>query len=342
MQGKNYTMHDIARLAEVSVATVSAVVNNKGTVSQKLTARVQRAIAAVSFRPHRVARGLRSGRTHLLGMVIQDLTNPFFTEVIRGVEDAATKHGYRIMVCNSNCETKTEREHLDALRDDWADGVLLAPCDSYAARELPIRSFAPLVFVDCVPMGMKVTSVITDNFGAAHEAVRYLIGLGHKKIAAIFGQLIHSTILDRVEGYRQAMKESNLVITEEYPRHAGSFIESGYQCAMSLFQSPDPPTAIFAMNNRMTLGAIRALRELGIVCPERVSVMGFDDFEWAAVFDPDLTAIAQPTFEMGTEAVELLVGLIRSAENAEEAKPQQIVLKSSLRIRGSTGPAPKG
>jgi len=209
-------------------------------------------------------------------------------------------------------------------------------------RELPIRSFAPLVFVDCVPIGMKVTSVITDNFGAAHEAVRYLIGLGHKKIAAIFGQLIHSTILDRVEGYRQAMRESNLGITEEYPRQAGSFIESGYQCVMSLFQSPDPPTAIFAMNNRMTLGAVRALRELGIVCPDRVSVMGFDDFEWAAVFDPDLTAIAQPTFEMGTKAVELLVGLIRSAENAEEAEPQQIVLKSSLRIRGSTGPAPKG
>jgi LacI family transcriptional regulator len=336
----NYTMRDIARLADVSVATVSAVINNKGTVSPKLVERVNRAIAMVGFRPHRIARGLRSGRTHLIGMVIQDLTNPFFIELVRGVEGAASKHGYQIMVCNSNSEIEAERRHLNALYDHQVDGLLVAPCDSYAARDISIHDYAPIVFVDCVPMGMKVTSVVTNNFGAAYDSVRYLIGLGHRRIAVIFGQLIHSTIMDRLEGYRRAMKESDLVLAEEYPQQAGSFLESGYQCAMSLLKSSNPPTAIFAMNNRMMLGAVQALQALGMVCPDDVSIVGFDDFEWAAVFNPSLTTIAQPTFEMGANAVKLLLESIQAREEEAEPEPRQIVLQCSLQIRNSIGPAP--
>ncbi len=195
--------------------------------------------------------------------------------------------------------------------------------------------------MDCVPIGTPVTSVVTDNFGAAYEAVRYLIGLGHRKIAAIFGHLTHSSVMDRVEGYRKAMKESNLQVSEEYHQQGSSLIESGHLRAMNVLKSPTPPTAIFAMNNRMTLGVLRALRELGIPCPERVSVVGFDDFDWAAVFNPTLTAVAQPTYDIGAQAVELLLECIQSAAQGLQVAPRQIVLKSSLRIRESTGPAPK-
>ena len=336
-----YTMEDVARLAGVSVSTVSAVVNNKGIVSPELTKRVQQAIEAIGFRPHAGARGLRLGRTHIIGMVIQDVANPFFVEVMRGVEDEAIKNGYEIMVCDSNGQSDLEEKHLNALYAQRVDGVLLAASDSYAVREVLARKHAPIVFVDCVPIRAKVTCVVTDNFEASYEATRYLIGLGHQRIAVISGRLVHSTSIDRVEGYRKAMQEANLPIREEYVTHGDSRIESGYHFGLMLLKSPEPPTAIFTLNNRMTLGILRALRELKTPCPERVSVLSFDDSDWAAVFNPTLTAIEQPTYEIGKRAVELLLQSIQSARKGAEIETRQVLLKSSLRIRESTGPPPK-
>jgi LacI family transcriptional regulator len=333
-------MRDVARLAGVSVSTVSAVVNNKGIVSPELTARVQRAIEAMGFRPHAGARGLRLGRTHIIGMVLQDITNPFFVEVMRGVEQEAIKNGYEIMVCNSNGQRELELKHLNALYAQRVDAVLLAPSDSYAAREVLVGNHAPIVFVDCVPMRAKVMCVATDNFEASHEATRYLIGLGHQRVAVISGRLVHSTIIDRVEGYRKAMQEANLPIRGEYLKQGESNIESGYRIGLELLNSSEPPTAIFTLNNRMTLGVLQALRELRTPCPERVSVLGFDDSDWAAVFNPALSAIAQPTEELGKRAVQLALESIRAAEEGTEIETRQIQLKSSLRIRGSTGPPP--
>jgi len=336
-----YTMQDVARLAGVAVSTVSAVVNNKGVVSPALTERVERAIEALGFRPHEAARGLRLGRTHIIGMVIPDVTNPFFVEVLRAVEDEAVGNGYEVMVCDSNGQPDLELRHLNALYAQRVDGVLLVPSDSYTAHKALVRHHAPIVFVDCVPMSAKVMSVVTDNFEASYEAVRYLCGLGHQRIAMISGRLAHSTSFDRVEGYRKAMQEAKLPVREEYLRHGGSHIESGYRFGLSLLKSSDPPTAIFTMNNRTTLGVLQALKELRIPCPERVSLMGFDDSDWAKVSNPSLTAIAQPTDEIGRRAAELLLQSIRSAEEGAEIETRQVVLKSSLRIRESTGPPPK-
>lgn len=146
-----YTMADVARLAGVSISTVSAVVNNKGNVSPPLTKRVQDAIEALGFRPHAGARGLRLGKTHIIGMVMQDIANPFFVEVMRGVEDEAAQSGYEIMVCDSNGQPDLEMKRLNALYAQRVDGILLAPSDSYAAREILLRKYAPIVYVDCVP-----------------------------------------------------------------------------------------------------------------------------------------------------------------------------------------------
>lgn len=335
-----YTMRDVARLAGVSVSTVSAVVNKKGIVSPELTERVQRAIEAIGFRPHAGARGLRLGRTHIIGMVLQDITNPFFVEVMRGVEEEAIRNGYEIIVCNSNGQSELEQKHLNALYTQRVDAILLAPCDSYAAREVLVGTHAPLVFMDCVPMHADVLSVVTDNFAASLEATRYLLGLGHRKIAVIAGRGVHSTSIDRVEGFRHAMEEAHIPILGDQLRYGVSNIESGYEIGLSLLKSPDPPSAIFALNNRMTLGILQALRELRIPCPGQVSVLGFDDFDWAAVSDPPLSAIAQPTDEIGKRAVELALGSIRAEEAGTKPEKHQIILKSSLCIRKSTGPPP--
>ncbi len=329
-------MRDVARLAGVSISTVSAVINNKDIVSPELTERVQNAITAMNFSPHGAARGLRSGHSHIIGLVIPDITNPFFVEIMRGVEDEAVKNGYEVMVCNSNDRPDLELRHLNALHSQRADGILLAPCDSYAAREVPLRASAPIIFVDCVPMKAKVDCVVTDNFDASYEAMRYLIGLGHQKIAVISGKLVHSTSVDRVEGCRKAMQEMNLPTREEALQQGDSHINSGYRIGLNLLQSTEPPTAIFTLNNRMALGILRAMRELNISCPEGVSLISFDDADWAEIFSPSLTVIEQPTYETGRRAVELLVQSIQSPDEEAAAEPRKIVLKSSLRIRGST------
>lgn len=334
-----YTMRDVARLAGVSISTVSAVVNNKGIVSAELTARVEKAVKAMGFSPNEGARGLRSGRTHIIGLVVPDISNPFFVEILRGVEDEAIKNGYEVMVCNSNDQTALQTRHLNALHAQRVDGILLAPTDSYAAREVLTRDGAPIVFVDCVPMKANVNCVVTDNYQASYGAIRYLIGLGHRKIAVISGRPVHSTSIDRVEGCRKAMQETNLAFREESLHQGDSHIDSGYRLGLNLLQSPEPPTAIFTLNNRMALGILRALRELRIPCPEHVSLMSFDDSDWAEVFSPSLTAIQQPTYEIGKRAVGLLLQSIQPGEEESEAEPRQIVLKSSLLIRGSTASA---
>jgi LacI family transcriptional regulator len=336
----NFTMKDVARLAGVSVSTVSAVVNNKPVVRAELRTKVLQAIAAVGFQPHKGARNLRMSRTHLIGMVIMDAMNPYFVEVMRGVEDEVIKNSYELMVCNSNFQIEAEKRHLDALYSHRVEGVLIAPCNSFAAREILVGNNVPLVFIDTVPVGAKVSSVVTNNLDATYETIRFLIGLGHQKIAVVAGRIVHSTTLDRLEGYRRAMQESNLPIREGYLEQGDSGIESGYQCGMKLLRSLDPPTAVLALNNRMALGVLRVLRELGLACPGSVSVVGYDDTDWAAVFNPSFTTIAQPTYEIGQKAAELLLQSIRTDEEGAVVEPRQIVLKSSLQIRQSTGPPP--
>ena len=333
-------MRDVARLAGVSVSTVSAVVNEKGAVSPELTGKVEQAVERLGFHPNRGARGLRTGRTFVLGMTVPDATNPFFAEVMRGVEDTALKSGYELMLCNSNDDLERERRNLNALQARRVEGILFAPSDSYAAHDALTRIHAPVVFVDCTPMRARVNCVVTDNLEAAYNATRYLISLNHQRIAVISGRLVHSTSIDRAEGYRKAMQEASLPILEQYLQVGDSHIESGYQIGLKLMQSSDPPTAMFSLNNRMTLGILRALRELRMPCPARVSVVTFDDPDWAAVFNPSITAIEQPTFEMGRRAVELLLDSLRRTDEESDAEPMQVFLKCSFHIRESTGPAP--
>jgi LacI family transcriptional regulator len=334
-----YTLRDVARLANVSIATASAVVNNKGKVSDKLRQRVLRAMEGLDYHPDQVARSLKVRRTHTLGMVIPDVTNPFFTDVMRGVEDEARRAGYSVIFCNANEDRQVEQNHLATLFSRRVDGVLISPTDPLAAMDRLTRRRFPMVFFDRVPMGYSGPAVATDNVGASREAGRHLIKLGHKRIAIISGRLNLSNAQHRLEGFRQALQESDLPLPEEYVQTGDFRLESGYECGKRLMQLPNPPTAIFCCNNKMTLGLMRALGELRIPCPQRVSVLGFDDFDWAANFSPRLTTVAQPTYEMGRRATELLLQMIQSAKNGTEPHLcQVVVLRNELRIRDSTAP----
>ena len=333
------TIKDVARLADVSIATVSAVMNGKGGVSPELAQRVQQAMEALDYHPNQVARSLKVRQTHTIGMVIPDVTNPFFTDVMRGVEDEARRNGYSVIFCNANEDPELERRQLSTLFSRRVDGVLLAPTDSLAAQDRLTRRRFPLVFFDRIPTDFSGTAVVTDNLEASREAARHLIGLGHQRIAVIAGRLNLSNGLKRLEGFRQALQEAHLPLREEYLRRGDFQLEGGYQCGLELMGLPDPPSAIFCCNNKMTLGLMRALGELRIPCPERVSVLGFDDFDWAASFSPRLTTIAQPAYEMGKTAVELLLSRLGTRKGSHGGSEDTIVtINAALCVRDSTAP----
>lgn len=336
--GRTYTMRDVARLAGVSVGSVSAVINEKGTVSAKLLERVTRAMEALDYHPDHVARSLKSRRTHTVGMVIPDISNPFYTDLMLGVETAAKAHQYSVILCNSSEDPLVERQSLSILFSRRVDGVILAPTDVESAQDrLTARRF-PIVFVDRIPPRFKGLAVVTDNFEAAYKATRHLIELGHREIAIITGRLDLSNGSDRLEGFRKAMDDAHLLIGSGFVQYGDFQLQSGYQRGLELLGLADPPTAIFCCNNLMTLGLMRALAERCIACPEQVSVLGFDDFDWAASFRPKLTTVSQPTLEMGRKAMELLMRRIQWPEEDQDDTP--ISLRAELRIRESTAAPP--
>jgi len=334
-----HTIRDVARLAGVSVATTSKVLNNKGYVSPKLTQRVLSATEALDYHPDQVARSLKVRQTQTIGIVIPDVTNPFFTDVIKGVENEARAAGYSLILCDSSEDPALERSNLSMLFSRRVDGVLLAPTEGCWAPERVARRRFPLVLFDRCSLGFTGSAVLTDNFAAAYDATRHLIGLGHQRLAIITGRLDLPNAVERLEGFRQALQEARLLLRQEYLRRGDFHLESGHQQGLELLRLPDPPTAIFSCNNKMTLGLMRALYELGVPCPERVSVLGFDDFDWAANFNPRLTTVAQPTLEMGKQAVQMLLAKIESFNRRLEFDEEKVVaLKAELRIRDSTAP----
>ena len=336
-----YTIHDVARLAGVSIATVSAVVNKKGTVSEVLTQRVQRALEALDYQPHRLARSLKFQRTHTIGVVIPDFTNLFFAEVVRGAEDEARTHGYSMILCDSNEDEAQEFANLNTLYSWRVDGVLLAAAAVRGGQDSLLRRRFPIVLVDRIPPGFDGPAVITDNFKGAYEAARHLISLGHERLAIIVGRLEFSNAIDRLEGFRKAVQESGLLFRDEYLQHGNFQLESGYTCGLRLLDLPNPPTAIFSCSNKMTLGLMRAVNERGIRCPEQMSILGFDDFDWAANFSPRLTTVAQPTEKIGKQAIRMLLQEMQDFRTpAGNGKQRRVVLDTELRIRNSTAAPP--
>ncbi len=335
---RKYTMQDVARLADVSIATVSAVINGTAVVSPNRAARVREAMAAIDYYPDQIARSLKMGRTSVIGMVIPDVTNAFFPEVIRGVEDGARLHNYSVILCNSNEDPAQEERHLNMLSARRVDGVLLACTNNAAAYDRMLNRRFPIVFFDRIPETRHQDAVGTDNLEASYRATRHLIDHRHRDIAFLAGNLSLSPHARRLEGFRKAMEEANLSVNQNYLRMGNLQIESGYQNGLHLLQLQSPPTAIVSSSSKMLLGLLRAMRELRIRCPEQVSIVGFDDQIWNEFFDPPLTSVAQPAYDIGKLALEILLKKIRKEPDSSVIENQVVLLKATLRIRKSTAP----
>jgi LacI family transcriptional regulator len=331
------TIKDVARVAGVSVATVSAVANGTKFVSEPLARRVRHAIDTTGYQPHGVARSLKNGRTQTLGLIVTDITNPFFTAVARSVEDAAHLAGYAVVLCNSDEDVDKERLYLQLMRRRRVDGLIWAPAgDLRSYRDLRGDQRAPTILLDRRIDGMPMDAVVVDNVQATREAIEHLIGLGHRRIALITGLPHLSTSRERLQGYREAMAAHGLRPSPHLVVQGDFRSGSAHDAALRVLRMAPRPTAVFASNNLMALGLLRAIRELGLRCPDEISVAAFDDFEEASLFTPGLTTIAQPTTAIGAKAVEMV--LQRIGQRDERHAPEVATMEAVLHLRGSCGP----
>ncbi|HEV8309159.1 MAG TPA: LacI family DNA-binding transcriptional regulator [Methylomirabilota bacterium] len=331
--GRIATIRDVARHAGVSIATVSATINRTAYVSPVLQDRVRHAIAETGYYPDGIARSLKKRATQTLGLIISDITNPFFTALVRGIEDAANARGHAVILCNTDERLEKERAYLALLRSRRVDGVIMAPAGAVEDyHRFILDGQTPLVFIDRRVPTLPADAVVVDNVAGARQAVAHLAALGHRRIGAITGLPQISTTLERIQGYRDALAGTGIPVDSELLRDGHSRLEGGYQAGRALLDLPRRPTAIFATNNLMAIGLMRAVAERDLRCPEDLSVVCFDDFEWASVFRPRLTTVAQPTYAMGTKAVELLFARL---DGASPVGAQEIVLSPSLVVRDS-------
>lgn len=333
------TMRDVARLADVSVATVSAVINGTAVVSPVRAERIRKAMEVLDYHADQIARSLKTGRTHVVGMVIPDVSNSFYPQVIMGAEEVARVANYSVILCNANEDAAQEQRQLATLFSHRVDGVLIACSDPEIAMDRLLRRRFPIVCFDRIPAGFRGDAVSTDNFAGGYEATRHLLKLGHKRIAVLAGRAQLSTHSGRLDGFRRAMQEADLVVRQEHCLIGGLKAEFGYDLGLSLFRSAEPPTGVFCSNNNMLLGFMRALGEAGVNCPRQISVVGFDDYAWTENFHPALTTVAQPARELGRRAMQLLLSRLEiSSQEHVNAEYQRVVLPPELRVRASTAP----
>jgi LacI family transcriptional regulator len=326
----------IAARARVSIATVSNVISGNRRVSALLAARVRMAIEELDYHPNHVARSLKVKQTNMLGMIIPDITNPFFPEVMRGAEDASHERKYLLVTANTNEHAEREHEVISVLRSHRVDGLLVAVAPGRGAMariERAAHAGTPVVFLDRVPRGTKLDSVTVDNVKGAQNCVRHLIRLGHQEIAIVTGSLSLEIGRQRLRGYEAALKEVGIRVQRSMIFEGDFREDSGYRCAKEIFIRQHRPTALFVSNGVMTLGVLQALDELGVECPRDLSLATFDDLPFARAFHPRLTCVAQPAYDLGFKGATLLIDRI---EGRVSKAPVKIELESELRIREST------
>ena len=329
------TVRDVASLAGVAPITVSRVVNNDGYVSAEIRARVEAAVAELGYIPNRLARGLRSKQTHTLGLVLTDITNPFWTAVARGVEDVAQADGFNVILCNTDESEVKQDQYVRVLLQKQMDGFVIVPaCGNAAPISLIQKQGVPVVVMDrTVPVDVDI--VRCDSEAGAYQLTRHLLALGHRHIAVLSGAREVSTATDRVAGYRRALAEAGVSIHEDSILYREFTQTAGVEMTVAALALNPRPTALFAVNNFIAIGALKALRAAGLDVPGAMSVVGFDDLPSMLVVEPFLTVAAQPAYEMGQRATQLLLHRLNEDTVGER---QEIILPTTLIERASSAP----
>jgi LacI family transcriptional regulator len=334
------TIKEVAKRAGVSVGTASNVINGAVPVSPARRELVLAAIRDLGYQPSDVARSLKLRRTHMLGLVVSDITNPFFAQLVRGAEEAALAEGYLLLTFNTDDRIEREKHVLGVLRGRRVDGILLVVAPMRGASSHIAETIArgtPVVCLDRVPRGVTVDSVTVDNVRAARECVEHLLEMRHRRIGILTGSMLLATARGRLRGYRQALQAHGLSVDPELVREGDFRMESGYKLASELLSGSGRPTALFVSNGLMAIGALRAVADLGLRCPEDVALATFDDLPLSEVLSPPLTSVAQPAYQMGYQGAKILFDRIKSKRIDG---PIKIRLHAQLKVRQSTACAP--
>ncbi|MCC7208652.1 MAG: LacI family DNA-binding transcriptional regulator [Anaerolineae bacterium] len=334
------TIEDVARHAGVSIRTVSRVLNDRPDVAPATRARVQQAIAALSFRPNTVARSMVTGSTRTIGVVLPDISNPFFSRVVRGCEDALAQAGYNMFLCNTDEDVDKERDYLALLRDRQVDGLILWGCrlDGDALHVL-IGPHLPVVAVDCTPFEGNVTRLDVANQQGATTITRHLIGLGHERIGHLAGPQQRLTAQHRLNGYRRALADAGLAAPLDYMLEAPPSVFHGYSAALELLKPERGLTAIVAYNDLMAIGAILASQQMGRRVPQDVAIVGFDDIVTAALVRPALTTMRIDQYRIGVLSGQRLIERVKQPQPAQASTaefPTALIVRHSCGARGET------
>ncbi len=331
------TIKEIAKAAGVSIGTVSNVLNGVASVREPARTRVVKAIEKLGYQPSMLGRALRKYKTNMIVMIVPDITNPFFPGAVRGAEDVAFRHGYRLVLCNSDNDPGKEATYIHEMQTYRPSGLIVVPADlsqGVAETNAYLRAGSKVVYVDRIPAKWGGESVTSAHEKGAFVATQHLINLGHQRIATITGPLTATSAQQRLEGYRRAMRSARLPVLPYYVQESEFNTAAGHMKAAVLLRTVPRPTAIFAANDLIAFGVLAAIREANLHCPEDVSVVGYDNLDEGDITVPALTTVDQFAYRIGEKAAEIVVRQTRK----KVTEPRQVVLSAELRVRASTAP----
>jgi len=326
---------DVAKLAQVSSATVSRVLANKPYIKEETRQRVFLAVKELGYRPSRTARSLRVRKSQIIGLIISDIQNPFFTSLVRAVEDTASNNQYAVFLCNSDENPQKESLYTDLMISEHVAGVIITPTSEFGGSiHRLVEAGIPVVSVDRRVLDLEVDTVVLDNISASSDLVTYLLKLGHRRIGSILGSSEITTGRERLSGYEIALKSFGIPIDPDLICTGLPKEKLGYQFTTKLLELKNPPTALFLGNNLLTIGALKAIRDHKLVIPKDISIVAFDDLEWTTLLNPQLTVASQPTYKLGESATNLIIARILNPSKPFET----IVYQSEIKTRESCNP----
>ncbi|GKX28254.1 LacI family transcriptional regulator [Vallitalea longa] len=333
------TISDIAKKSKVSVATVSRVLNDSDKVKEQTKEKVLKAIKELNYAPSDIARSLSRNITNTIGVVVPDINNPFFGQVIKGISSVTDKNDLYMLLCDTDENEQKEMKFIEMLKRQRIRGLIITPTadnDKFNAKYLSILENlnVPVVLLDRDVKYSKFDGVFLDSISGTYDAIECFIKEGHRKIAIISGPLSSKPGRDRLRGYKKSLSMNGIEIDERYIFYGDFKLKSGYELTKQILKMDDPPTAIFVSNNMMNLGCIKALTEANVKIPEDMALIGFDEIELLSIMNMYISVVSRPTAQMGEVAMQILLDRLNE-KNVDNHDTKRIILLPKLILRGS-------